>query len=48
MLNYDIRSLKDDEIFSYDIDIHVPHNLHEIVTLTVEKVHVYMHQKYFS
>ena len=38
MLDYGIRSLKDDEIFfTCDVDMHVPHNLHEIVALTVEK-----------
>ena len=49
MLDYGIRSLKDDEIFfTCDVDMHVPHNLHEIVALTVEKGARYMHQKYFS
>ena len=38
MLDYGIRSLQDDEIFfTCDVDMHVPHNLHEIVSLTVEQ-----------
>ena len=38
MLDYGIRSLDNDEIFfTCDVDMHVPHNLHEIVSLTVEQ-----------